>query len=204
MKLCIRLAREMAGLAQNELAERIGVSASTLNGYESGNHAPKPELLNRIADICEVSVDFLLGREDIVDSSPDPNKIEERVEDRLRTLIISRYGDVKTFAITVNISNSTMGAILQRGILNTTLKNVLAICDELGISMDALARGEIAYRQDFARQNLSATEGKIINYMKQLNPDGQEELSKQADLLVTSGKYRIDLPTAGNGGTRAV
>lgn len=132
------------------------------------------------------------------------NMAEERVEDRLRTLIISRYGDVKTFAIAINISNSTMGAILQRGILNTTLKNVLAICDELGISMDALAHGEIAYRQDFARQNLSTTEGKIINYMKQLNPDGQEKLSEQAELLVTSGKYRIDLPTAGNGGTHAV
>lgn len=200
MKLYIRLAREMAGLAQNELAERIGVSASTLNGYESGNHAPKPELLNRIADICEVSVDFLLGREDIVDSSPDPNKIEERI----RELIISRYGDQKSFAEKCGMYGSTLSTILSRGFLKSAIGNVLTICDALDISMDALAHGEIAYRQDFARQNLSATEGQIISYMKQLNPDGQERLSEQAEFLVTSGKYRIDLPTAGNGGTRAV
>ncbi len=61
MKNRIVLAREFAGLTQKELARRMGVSPSTLNGYEKGNHEPKPQGLADIAKICGVTVDFLLG-----------------------------------------------------------------------------------------------------------------------------------------------
>lgn len=62
MKFQIKAARESAGFSQKELAKIIGVAPSTFNGYESGNHDPKSELLSKIADACNVTVDFLLGR----------------------------------------------------------------------------------------------------------------------------------------------
>ncbi|MCD7945195.1 MAG: helix-turn-helix domain-containing protein [Clostridiales bacterium] len=61
MKNRIVLAREFAGLSQKELARRLGISPSTLNGYEKGNHEPKPQGLANIAQICGVTVDYLLG-----------------------------------------------------------------------------------------------------------------------------------------------
>lgn len=62
MKFQIKAAREKAGFSQKELARIVGVAPSTFNGYESGNHDPKSELLSKIADACNVTVDFLLGR----------------------------------------------------------------------------------------------------------------------------------------------
>lgn len=57
----IVLAREYAGLSQKELAYKLGISPSTLNGYEKGNHDPKSVGLIGIAKICNVTTDFLLG-----------------------------------------------------------------------------------------------------------------------------------------------
>lgn len=62
MKFYIKEARERIGYSQKELAEIIGVAPNTLHGYESGKHDPKSKLLIQIAQICKVSVDFLLGR----------------------------------------------------------------------------------------------------------------------------------------------
>lgn len=70
MRFYIKEARENAGLSQKELAERLGVAPSTYHGYESGNHDPKSDMLIRIAGICGVSVDFLLG----VETEPKPKK----------------------------------------------------------------------------------------------------------------------------------
>ncbi|MCD7886717.1 MAG: helix-turn-helix domain-containing protein [Clostridiales bacterium] len=61
MKNRIVLAREYAGLTQKELAIKMGISPSTLNGYEKGNHDPKSPGLISIAQICGVTVDYLLG-----------------------------------------------------------------------------------------------------------------------------------------------
>ena len=63
MKLEIRRARLRMDLSQKDLAEKLGVSAPTLNGYESGKHEPKPEIIVKIAEICGVTADFLLGIE---------------------------------------------------------------------------------------------------------------------------------------------
>ena len=63
MRFKIKEARTIAGLSQKELAERMGIHAATLSGYESGAHDPKSDGLMKIADICKVSVDFLLDRE---------------------------------------------------------------------------------------------------------------------------------------------
>lgn len=59
----IREARERCGLTQAALAEKLGVNGVTLSGYENGKHDPKSDTLVKIAQICGVSVDYLLGRE---------------------------------------------------------------------------------------------------------------------------------------------
>lgn len=63
MRFRIKEARTIAGISQKELAEKMGIHAATLSGYETGAHDPKSDGLTKIADICGVSVDFLLGRE---------------------------------------------------------------------------------------------------------------------------------------------
>lgn len=61
MEFHIKEARESAGYSQKELAQIIGVAQNTFHGYESGKHDPKSDLLIKIANACNVSVDYLLG-----------------------------------------------------------------------------------------------------------------------------------------------
>lgn len=57
----IRQARDRAGLTQEQLAERIGVSRTAVARYESGEIEPKLHNLAAIALALNVSADELLG-----------------------------------------------------------------------------------------------------------------------------------------------
>lgn len=52
----VRKAREDAGLMQQELAERVGISISYMSEIESGTRSPRPELLQLMANALDVDV----------------------------------------------------------------------------------------------------------------------------------------------------
>lgn len=54
--------RELKGVKQCDVAKALGVSQATVNRYEQGVKEPGREVLVRIADYFDVSLDFLLGR----------------------------------------------------------------------------------------------------------------------------------------------
>ena len=56
--------RSSSGLTQAEMAERLGISRSTIGMYETGAREPDFETLEKIADFFNVDTDFLLGRTD--------------------------------------------------------------------------------------------------------------------------------------------
>jgi transcriptional regulator with XRE-family HTH domain len=56
----VRLIRNMT---QQELASILNVSRATIAGYETKNKQPDYDKLLQIADIFEISTDYLLGRE---------------------------------------------------------------------------------------------------------------------------------------------
>ncbi len=56
--------RSSSGLTQAEMAERLGISRSTIGMYETGAREPDFETLEKIADFFNVDIDFLLGRTD--------------------------------------------------------------------------------------------------------------------------------------------
>ena len=88
MKFHIREAREKAGYSQKELAQIIGVAQNTFHGYESEKHDPKSEILSKIADACNVSVDFLLGRNYADESEPGQDPLETKP---LRTTLLQNF-----------------------------------------------------------------------------------------------------------------
>lgn len=58
----IRELRKRAGLTLGELAEQLKVSRATLGFWEQGKFQPSNEMLIRLSDLFDVSVDYLLGR----------------------------------------------------------------------------------------------------------------------------------------------
>ncbi len=67
------------------------------------------------------------------------------VEERLKELILARYNSMREFALVTGIANSTLDSMVKRGVLNSSVNNVIKVCNALQISADALADGEIIF-----------------------------------------------------------
>lgn len=57
----IKQARNVRGLRQQDLANQIGVSQSTLSHWENGVYEPDLAAIRKIATTLDVSVEYLLG-----------------------------------------------------------------------------------------------------------------------------------------------
>ena len=53
--------REIAGLSQYKLADKMGVSQATVGMWESGKREPNFAMLCKLADFFGITVDVLLG-----------------------------------------------------------------------------------------------------------------------------------------------
>ena len=59
-------------------------------------------------------------------------------EEKIKEMIILRYGSVSRFAEKINLPYTTVDTILRRGLLKSNVLNVLTICKELDINIDTL------------------------------------------------------------------
>ncbi|WP_158099415.1 LexA family transcriptional regulator [Pseudoflavonifractor sp. An85] len=58
----LKLLRRESGLSQQDFANQIGTSKSSVNMYERGEREPGIEMLEAIADYFNVDMDYLLGK----------------------------------------------------------------------------------------------------------------------------------------------
>lgn len=56
--------RKKKGITQTDFAKEFNISIGTIGNWETGNREPDYEMLQKIADYFDVSVDYLLGREE--------------------------------------------------------------------------------------------------------------------------------------------
>lgn len=64
----LRATRISRGYTLQKTADAIGIPLRTLQNYEAGVREPHLTLLATIADVLNVPVDFLLGRDDYLNS----------------------------------------------------------------------------------------------------------------------------------------
>lgn len=58
----VMLLRKKKSLSQADLGKIIGTSGDVIGRYERGDITPSVEVVSKIADALEVSVDYLLGK----------------------------------------------------------------------------------------------------------------------------------------------
>lgn len=61
----LKILRNRKGASQKEMAEYLDVSKSAYNMYESGSRSMNPDILSKLSDYFGVSIDVILGREDL-------------------------------------------------------------------------------------------------------------------------------------------
>ncbi len=57
--------RKEKGISQTELASRLGIHKNVLGRYERNEVLPSIEIARKIADILDVSLDYLTGKIDV-------------------------------------------------------------------------------------------------------------------------------------------
>ncbi|MBR0093493.1 MAG: helix-turn-helix domain-containing protein [Lachnospiraceae bacterium] len=146
--------REQAHLTQKELAEKIGVSPSTMTRIEHGETGVRDETMQNLARVFDVSVDFLLGLTD------SPNKKNYEIGqlglsyDAARAMITGKLNmDVlnlmlanKTFAMITRLigeyfsGTASVGVEARNKLLSMAVTNLSALTKELPENADEINR----------------------------------------------------------------
>ena len=103
------------------------------------------------------------------------------IEERLKELILLRYDSVREFGKIVDIPNSTLRSIFQRGVDNASISNIIKICKELKISVDELAEGRIT-------PNIPANNVGEMVEIKEIISDTKQQLLYGYDLTLNGKK----------------
>ena len=72
----LRAARQFRRLTGEQLAEKIGIAVDSLRHIENGVRSPSFQLIERISDILDVSLDYLAGKTD----SPLEHRVRKELE----------------------------------------------------------------------------------------------------------------------------
>ena len=81
--------RKAKGLSQTDLAAQLGVHKNVLGRYERGEATPSVDIARKIADLLDVSLDFLTGKVDeridrsIVDKVVSIQKLPKEERERI-------------------------------------------------------------------------------------------------------------------------
>ena len=64
LPLRLRQLRQLNGFLQKDIADKLNITASAYGFYEQGKRTPDSNTLNKLAEIFNISTDYLLGRTD--------------------------------------------------------------------------------------------------------------------------------------------
>jgi len=106
--------REIKGLSQMEVAEKIGESNAVLSNYERNYRDPATHKLLKLAKVYNVSIDYLLGEIDV----PEPLNREnynfkqmfinsDTIETELENLLCAK----RIFDLLINFNSTYLDAI---------------------------------------------------------------------------------------------
>ncbi|TVX91788.1 helix-turn-helix domain-containing protein [Paenibacillus agilis] len=74
--------RDSKGWTQEELSHKLGITRAALSHYEKNRRKPDFEALTQLADLFEVSIDYLVGRTSLpqMEISPEVHAFTEQLE----------------------------------------------------------------------------------------------------------------------------
>jgi transcriptional regulator with XRE-family HTH domain len=69
--------RKRKGLSQSDLGKQVGTSGDIIGKYERDEVKPSIEVASKIADVLEVSVDYLLGKTTVEIDKKNLKRLED-------------------------------------------------------------------------------------------------------------------------------
>ena len=105
----LKFYRKKKQLTITDLANKLNIGKSTISSWENGKHSPDIEMINTIADILNVSVDTLLGRNKnknirIINGSNSIDTTTDYLYHILDRLNLSNIDDITDIKITFELT----------------------------------------------------------------------------------------------------
>lgn len=140
----VRALRESAGLAQAELARKVGLSQPNLSAYESGVRVPSEETLGRIRTTCRhrPSTALTAHRHDILRIA-----VEHKAQDVRVFGSVARGEDTSDSELDLLVRFDNDASLLDLVALADTLE------DCLGVRVDVIAEGGLSTRNRSIRDD---------------------------------------------------
>ena len=84
--------RKELGYTQEKVAEKLNIAKNTLSQWENGKRKPDYEILIKLADFFNCSIDYLIGRKKIDEEKKEPEQVEH--------IYIEKINQIKNFSTT--------------------------------------------------------------------------------------------------------
>ena len=132
----LKTIRKQKGLSQEELAVRLNVVRQTVSKWEKGLSVPDSDMLIKIADVFEVSVNQLLGG--TISDDEDKNEIAEQlvrineqlaIKNRRSKTLIKIVVGIIIGIIVLNILFLTLGKVSFDNFQTETHSDVIEITE---------------------------------------------------------------------------
>lgn len=180
----LKLLRESKQKSQQQVCSALNIEQSTLANYENGKRIPKLEILIKIAEYYQCSVDFLLGLEETNDTNQNidyaNSKTDISLSDRIKSLRLSADMTQEEFGKKFGIVKSTV-SLYESGKSTPNDQIKKQICDYFHVSLDYLLgvdrQGEPDYmncKTETPSTSLTEQEQNIIDIFRNLTDDNKD------------------------------
>ena len=124
------------------------------------------------------------------------------IEEQLKEYILRRYNSLREFCNVNNIPVSTVYSILRRGIDNSSISNVIKLCKILGLSVDALANGELkpinSRAELFLKDTIEITDvlaetKELLSYNGTIMLDGNPIDKKDLESIINAFDFGVEI-----------
>lgn len=93
----LKALRKERKLTQIQLAQTFNVANGTIAMWETGKREPDFDTTSRIADFFQVSVDYLLGRDDEKPAPEDGDGLDEELVTLIKRIPADRMPEVERY-----------------------------------------------------------------------------------------------------------
>ena len=124
-------------MTQGELADLLDTTQVQISLYETGKDDPSPELLEKIAEIFDVTIDYLSGKTPSKNSSIDTET--DTLAQRIKVIRVYYDKSQEEFAKDLSISQSALSSI-EHGTIPSA--EVIQKLGKMGFSLEWLLYGE--------------------------------------------------------------
>lgn len=152
----LKSARKTKGLSQAALAERLGIAQNTYSQYEVGTRRIYPELIPKIADILELTLDELLRGK-----SQSPQEFERELPQAADSLNPLNRDSISTLLSRLTKGDSPMMEEDQQN-------PVAAILAQYLLQHDATERMRIEKQAENERLRIEKVEAKLADTIHRL------------------------------------